>query len=469
MRTHDVLVVGIQADSFAEAAKRHGYQLISLGNVDEALLRLKAGSTFDLTLVALTPGLASPLNFVQPLRVLSATGALAVVADSAQFASCAKDLMEGGVAEVVPGPLTEAAFEALLLRASRMHELAAENQYHRRNSVLSMEELIGRSEAWQQVRKTQDTLAASRESILIIGEAGTGRHAMARALHRRSSQSNGPLIQVNCAAWPDSLLDTELFGSDRGSRRTGSFDLARGGTLLLAEADRMASAVQDKLLQALKNQKPDCPSNVRVICLTSKTNFQSALTAILSPLTLPALRERSGDTILLAEYFLRQARDPYARTRVAFDLDAKEALINCSWPGNLRELKSVIERALVASSAALLTAADLGMGLKSVSTATPVAAMPTPVATPEDSRKVTFLVGQPLHEMEQEMLVRTLEMTNGNRTRAASILGISVRTLYSKLLEIEQQRKMAAAKNETPKELSHRSVANGSRHNLASV
>ena len=226
MRTKNVLVVGISGEGYLEAAKRHSYQMVSLGNVDEALLRLKAGSTFDLTLVVLTPGATSPHHIVQPLRVLSASGALAVVTDSEQFSFCAKDLMESGVAEVLPGPLTEASFEALLMRASRVQELAAQ--------------------------------------------------------------------------------------------------------------------------------------------------------AAIAPV-----------------------------------------------------------QALSASA--------------------------------EDSRKVTFLVGQPLHEMEQEMLVRTLEMTNGNRTRAASILGISVRTLYSKLLEIEQQRKMASAKNETPKELSNRGIATGSRHNLASV
>jgi len=479
MQHKTVLTIGITNIS-KEMPARLGWQVSSQLNVDEALAHLKSGASFDATLVALPPTVSSPRQFLQLLRA-QAIGSLTVVLDSEQFSSCARELAESGVNEVLPGPLNEQAFESLLLRAHRMLDLLAENQYHRRNVVQGMEELIGRSESWLKLCKQQEPLVSDNKHVLLVGETGTGISALARALHRRSRQASGALICVDCAAWPDSLLNTELFGNDHcgEKRRPACFDLACGGTLVVTAVKEMSLAVQGKLAQALQSQRPNQADSVRVICLSTTDlapavrsgAFLQELFTLLTPISVPSLRERSEDKLLLAEYFLRQASDPHARARLSLDLDAKEALLQYTWPGNVRELKNVIERALIASSAPALTASDLGLALKNIEAAAPRTAAPAlvPPATTElarsaDSRKVTFSVGQPLHEIEYEMLVRTLELARGNRTKTAAILGISVRTLYSKILEIEHQRETAA---KTPRTANAADLLKGSQCDLA--
>jgi len=469
MRFQNILAIGTLSEKeWDAAAARAGCTISYTPTLELALTLLRSGVSFDLTCVCLPAG--TPRELADAFGG-QRTGLLAFVLDLPRFAAHSKELTPQDACEILPAPLTELAFEALLRRSERLFALLSEIQHSRRNTSQPMEELIGRSDAWLRIRKEQAAMAASGAHVLITGDVGTGKRSVARAIHRQSLRADGPLIFMDCTLWPDHLLETELIGSSQPGgrvpfrRRSGSIELARGGTLVISHIERASLAVQDKLLETLQHQSNVEKESVRLVCISSSLtesvdrdgNFRAPLLALLSPLRLPTLQERGGDALMLAEYFLRQMPDPYSRPRLVLDLQAKEALINYAWPGNVHELKNAIERAVISSREPVLTAALLGLAPHAASGAPAV--MPAPVLShppvlifptvhpTTSSSDVTFRVGQPMHEVESKMIQRTMELTHGNRTKAAGILGISVRTLYSKLLEIEQRQKTMTKSN----------------------
>lgn len=457
----NVLLVGQTASTLPDNGCED-FRLTRCDLLEDGLQRLKS-EAFDAVVLNGSSIRESTISELKRLRAATSKF-IAVVIDAPLFTASIKELSESGANEVVPGPMNGIATVALLVRLQNTSRIVAENQYHRRNSLSAMEELIGRSEAWQALRTYQETLVGGLDHVLILGEPDTGRYALARAIHRRSSVSTGPFIQVSCGTLPECMLEVEIFGNHK---RMGGLGLARGGTLVISNAEQLSTALQEKLSQAFTAPSGKLP---RVICLsTNKDSIQPGLMRHLKTMSVPALRERGGDILLIAEYFLRQLQDPNVKAPRYFDVDAKEAILQYRWPGNVRELQNAIERALLTSETPALSAADLGLAPKSHTLGKNDFTCETHAIDKEKEKisfavkndekvlcdtkgeeKVSFAVGQPLHEVEREMLLRTLKMTEGNRTRAASILGISVRTLYSKLLEIEQYRKLTAKKEAAP-------------------
>jgi DNA-binding NtrC family response regulator len=302
--------------------------------------------------------------------------------------------------------------------------------------------LLGVSPAMQEVYRLVEMAAASPAPVLILGETGTGKELVARTIHQLSSRAKGPFVAVNCSAIPETLLESELFGHEKGAftgamaRRPGYFELADGGTILLDEIAEMSSNLQAKYLRVLQDSQvrrigghDEVAVDVRVVCATNKDvvravqdgGFREDLYYRVNVLTisLPPLRRRPEDIPLLTEAFLAEFNDKYARQVRGIDESALKLLQEHVWPGNVRELRNVIERAVVSSQDGLITASCLPLA--------PLGAAPA-----EPANVVVLPVGTTLEDGERQLILRTLQSVNNNKTRAAEILGTTPKTLHNK-------------------------------------
>jgi len=319
--------------------------------------------------------------------------------------------------------------------------------------------LITNDPAMQQVLKLADQVAASDASILITGESGVGKEVMARYLHEKSRRAQKPFISVNCAAIPDNLLESELFGHEKGAftgamaRRIGKFEEADGGTLLLDEISEMDTRLQAKLLRALQERVIDrvggakpVPVNIRVLATSNRNlaaavkdgTFREDLLYRLNVINLaiPPLRDRPADIAALSDYFAKKYADANAIAQKPIALEARRRLQAHNWPGNVRELENAMHRAVLLSSGPEVDADAIR--LPDGAPLNPVAPIGMDyinrVAQAAESAARTF-VGSTVAQVEQTLILDTLSHCLGNRTHAANILGISIRTLRNKLNE----------------------------------
>jgi two-component system response regulator FlrC len=299
----------------------------------------------------------------------------------------------------------------------------------------------------QRVFELAERISPSRSTLLIQGESGTGKEVIARHVHRKSGRK-GLFVAVNCAALPENLLESELFGHERGAftgavaRKKGKFELAGGGTMLLDEISEMPLSVQAKLLRVLQEREIDrvggefpIPVDTRVIATTNrdleaeteKGNFRLDLFYRLNviPILVPPLRERREDILPLANLFLKNHSRLNRLPRKKLSTDAEEHLVKRVWPGNVRELENLMERALLLVVGETIRRSDL----EALSTR----------GTRAENRAAEPAGILPLREMEKRMINQALEEHRGNRTHAAEVLGISVRTLRNKLHEYRQE------------------------------
>jgi two-component system response regulator FlrC len=316
-------------------------------------------------------------------------------------------------------------------------------------------ELIYRDEAMAGVVKLAQQIAGSDASVLITGESGTGKEVLARYLHARSQRAKKPFITVNCAAIPENLLESELFGHEKGAftgalgRRIGKFEEANGGTLLLDEISEMDVRLQAKLLRAIQERVIDrvggnrpVPVDIRIVATSNRKladavregKFREDLLFRLNVvnLKLPPLRERPADIGELAQYFIKKYSDANGLPARPLSLDARRALNVHRWPGNVRELENTLHRAVLLS-----TGAEIGVdGILSPDGArlgtSGGAVAHAALAAEQVTRN---LVGRTVAEVERDLILETLKHCLGNRTHAANILGISIRTLRNKLNE----------------------------------
>ena len=313
---------------------------------------------------------------------------------------------------------------------------------------IKKKKLIASHPSMEKLLQMAKKIAPSRSTVLIRGETGVGKEVMARYIHENSDRKDSPFIAVNCAALPENLLESELFGHEKGAftgavnRKKGKFELASGGTLLLDEISEMAASIQAKLLRALQEREIDrvggqytIPVDTRVIATTNREledeikegNFRSDLYYRLNvvPLLIPPLRERADDIGPLAEFFLEKHCSLNNVPLKTLAPDAISYLKTKEWPGNIREFENLIERSTLLVDAEKISASDLdtifGPG------------EPSQAETGFDQSPI------PLREMEKRMIMRALDDHKGNRTHAAKILGISVRTLRNKLHEYENE------------------------------
>ena len=305
----------------------------------------------------------------------------------------------------------------------------------------SFARLNGTTPAMQELFQQVEVAAPSDASVLIFGASGTGKELVARSIHDLSPRRHAPFIPINCSAIPATLLESELFGHERGAftgaikTKEGCFELADGGTLFLDEIATMALDLQTKILRVLENGrfrrvggKEELQANVRLIA-ASNVKFEEAIRDGLFredlyyrlnvfQLSLPLLRERRGDIPLLAQHFVDEMARRNNKQVNGIAPNAMGCLKNYSWPGNVRELKNTIERAVIVAHEKQIGIADL-----------PEAIRKHPIETPA----LSFPIGTPLDELEKQAILRTLDLTGGNKTEAAKMLAISLKTLHNKL------------------------------------
>jgi two-component system, NtrC family, response regulator HydG len=302
--------------------------------------------------------------------------------------------------------------------------------------------IIGQSQAMRRVMALVEQAAPSSASVIIQGDSGTGKEIVARTIHESSPRRNGPYVAINCAALPEGLLESELFGHERGAftgadqRRAGCFELANGGTLLLDEITEMKIDLQAKLLRVIEEQKlrrlggtSEITLDVRVLAASNRNLEEALRDAALREdlyyrlnvftIELPPLRDHPEDIPDLAEHFIREFSEADAKAVKGVDTDALEVLRNYRWPGNVRQLRNVIQRALIVSHGPLIVADDLPPEVRRLSGNTAGA--------------FELSLGSSLDDLEREFIRRTLEFTSGNKARAAELLGISLKTLYNRL------------------------------------
>ena len=338
--------------------------------------------------------------------------------------------------------------EMRIARAVRSQKLETENRELRTqiDTKFGIENVIGQSPAMQEIFGLVQQVAPARASVLVLGESGTGKELIAQAIHNLSPRAKQPLVTVHCAALSPTLLESELFGHEKGSftgaheRRIGRFEQANGGTLFLDEIGEIDPAIQVKLLRFLGERTFERvgsgttqTADVRLIAATNRDletevaegNFREDLFFRLRvvEIRMPNLRDRGTDILLLANAFLKEFAQENAKPIDALHPDATEALMNHPWPGNVRELRTAIEHAVVLCRSSQVTMRDLP---PSVRGDTP--AIPHPEAKDMLGKK-TLTVG----DAEKALIIRALKESKGNRTEAAKKIGMSRRTLHRKL------------------------------------
>jgi two-component system response regulator HydG len=365
--------------------------------------------------------------------------------------------------------ITKPVRKAQLLRAV---EKAAEKQYlSRENRDLRKQldrngtrRLIYASSDMRNIARMVEQVAPSTATVLITGESGTGKEVVADAIHAASPRHLKPLIKVSCAALPDTLLESELFGYEKGAftganaRKEGRFEMANGGTLFLDEIGEISPAVQVKLLRVLQDGKFErlggtrtIDTDVRILAATNKDlhkeveekRFREDLFYRLNVINIriPALRERKDDVHLLAMHFLKLYADKNNKPIESFTEEAMLALTSYDWPGNVRELENAIERAVVFTNGRQI----------------PLSVLPQSVSAFAESRhSLTFKIGTPLKELERKAIDITLQHTRGDKNMAARLLGIATRTIYRHLEKQENQEEGAdIEESETSNETEH--------------
>jgi two-component system response regulator HydG len=353
--------------------------------------------------------------------------------------------MRDGAYDFVEKPLKRMTIVKSVRKAAERQSLVVENRSLRQEIQLLMKrEIIGSSTALRRVLDVATQAAPSSATVLVLGESGTGKELVARFIHEHSARARAPFVAVNCSAIPETILEAELFGHERGAftgafaRREGRFGKAAGGTLFLDEIGELSASVQVKLLRVLQEGEYDpvggdtMRADVRIVAATNKDlrvevvagRFREDLFYRLNviAITAPPLRARREDVPLLVDHFLGIYCAKNQRARLGAPREVLQALMDYSWPGNVRELENVIERAVVLCRGDKLTLDDLPDSVREADV---------------EPSTLTFSIGTPLEEVEHRLIRETLRHAHGDKSLAAQLLGISTRTIYRKLGENE--------------------------------
>jgi DNA-binding NtrC family response regulator len=343
-------------------------------------------------------------------------------------------------------PVDIASLRGIMTKALHLRALTGQVEMRSLPESAQATPLLGRSVAMQDLYKMIGRVAPTDTTVLLSGESGTGKELVARAIHQHSLRPDGPWVALNCAAIPETLLESELFGHEKGAftgateRKSGSFEEASGGTLFLDEAGELPLTVQAKLLRALQEKeirrlggRESIPIDVRIIAATNRdlegavarAEFREDLYYRLNVihLHLPPLRARQDDIPLLAQHFLTRYSRELERPVGGFAPEALEALSTHKWPGNVRELENTMKQALMTCRGYLITAEDLRLGERFIARVPPA-----PPRDPLDEGLEQMLLthaGQAYHRVEDRLIRKALELTKHNQVQAAHLLGIS--------------------------------------------
>jgi DNA-binding NtrC family response regulator len=385
-------------------------------------------------------------DLLRELRAQQPDIPVVLLTDKGSIEMAVRAIQEEGAYHYFEKPVDTNRLRLVLDRAVELGEAKRENEVLRRQLQErgAFGDLVGHSAPMREIYSLIDQVAPSSASVLITGESGTGKELVARTIHKMSPRRDKPFIGINCSAIPETLMESELFGHEKGaftgaaSRRQGCFELADSGTLLLDEIAEMPALLQAKLLRVIEERairrlgsKKEINVDVRLLAATNRDPDDAISSGKLRGdllyrlnvfrIHLPALKDRKEDLPLLAQHLLTQLADKHARPARFLSPAAITALQFHAWPGNVRELRNVIERAVIVCSGEQIERHHFA---------------PYPVDQREQLRSedtITFPVGTPIEEVERQMIMRTLQKTENNKRHVAELLGMSLKTLHNKL------------------------------------
>jgi two-component system response regulator FlrC len=434
-----LLIVGTlkgQLTAASKIAMDKGASVTHAVTIEQALAVLRSGRGADLLMVDVALDIRDLVLRLDAERIAVPIVACGISND----ARAAVAAIHAGAKEYIPLPPDPELIAAVLAAVTN-----------------DARELVYRDETMAHVVKLAQQIAPSDASVLITGESGTGKEVVARYVHNRSNRARAPFISVNCAAIPENLLESELFGHEKGAftgavgRRIGKFEEATGGTLLLDEISEMDTRLQAKLLRAIQERVIDrvggtrpVPVDIRIIATSNRNLVEAVREGIFREdllfrlnvvnLKIPPLRERPADVLELAQYFIKKYADANGVPVRPLSAEARGTLVLNRWPGNVRELENTIHRAVL-----LAVGDEIGIdgiltpdGMRLDQARNPPAVAHATLAAETVTRA---LVGRTVAEVERDLILETLKHCLGNRTHAANILGISIRTLRNKLNE----------------------------------
>ena len=451
IKKSNILVVDDErehAQVMCEALTRLGHKCDVTYNLAEAAGKL-GRKEYDVVVTDLVmDGRRDGLEVMRTALAKQPPPPVVLVTAHADIPTCKQALHEGAY-DFIEKPLDLDYFRAQVNRAAERAALQKQNQVLQEQllDAANFEGIVGKSGAVQRVVQTARQVAASHIPVLIMGESGTGKELIARAIHNNSRRRKERLVALNCAGLSESILEDELFGHVRGAftgantEREGRFEHADGGTLFMDEIGDMPAAMQAKLLRVLENgevvrlgSNEPIRVDVRLISATNRNldemvaekRFREDLYFRIKGVTIviPPLRERRDDIPLLIHYFMQNASERYGKETEGITADAQQALMSYAWPGNVRQLKNVIENMTVLSSGPKLGMEALPAEIR-------------PAGADVHLGGMNNLVGISIEQAEKELIRNTLKMVSGNREQAAKILGIGERTLYRKIKEYD--------------------------------
>ncbi len=417
---------------------RMGHQVVVCADGDEAVAALSE-QRFDCLIVDLDMPGRHGLEVIEAAKAVDSEVEAVVLTGKSSLESAIGALRQGAF-DYLTKPCRLVELKGLLQRVAEKRELTNQVRAARRQleRVVGKSQLIGQSEGIERVRQLITKVAPTHSTVLVLGETGTGKELVARAVHDQSRRADKPFVAVNCGALPETLIESELFGHRRGAftganeNRTGLFEVADGGTIFLDEIGELPKSMQAKLLRVLESgeirrvgDNESFQVDVRIVCATHRDldrmvqdgDFREDLMFRINTfeIELPPLRVRSSDIPLLAEHFFRRFRPGLPENETIFTGEALEALKHYSWPGNVRELANVVEHAAILSDDPPVGRDDLPRHF--------------------DSRRSRpkGLGPMTLRELEQIAIHESLERHEGSKAKAAAELGISLKTLYNKL------------------------------------
>lgn len=443
-----------EQELIAEVLKLRGYRVDRAARGTEGV-KLLENNFYDLVLCDVRLPDMSGLDVLKRAKELDKDLGVIIITAYPSIPNAVRAIQSGAY-DYLQKPLNVDHLEHTLDRYFEYYELVRENRQLRQElkKAYSFDALVGKSAVMQEIFERIRLVANSRATVLITGESGTGKELVARAIHYNSPRRNKPFIKTNCAALPEGLIESELFGHEKGAftgayrARKGRFELADGGTLLLDEVSEIGIGLQAKLLRVLQEREFErvgtaetVKVDVRVIATTNRDlreeiragRFREDLYYRLNvvPIHLPPLRERKEDIPLLVQHFIRKYAEENGKLIEGITEEALELFMRYNWPGNVRELENAIEQAVVLATKPILEA-KLFHFLNNV----------TGGLSPRGQG--LDLSGMTLKEIEKLAILRALQETGGNRTHAAKRLGISVRTLRNKLREYRHEDENAA-------------------------
>jgi two-component system response regulator FlrC len=425
-----LLIIGAMSGQIGAASKiavSRGAQVAQSDNIESGLEALRNGRGADLVMIDVALDVGQLISDLKNERINVPVVACGIGND----AQTAVRAIKAGAQEYIPLPPNQDLIAAVL-------EAATEESH----------KIIHGDPKMAQTLKLAEQIASSIASVLVVGDSGTGKELMARYIHQRSQRRNAPFIAVNCAAIPENLLESELFGYEKGAftgavaRRIGKFEEANGGTLLLDEISEMDLKLQAKLLRAIQEKEIDRiggkrPISVDVrIVATSNRNMEAEVAAKrfredlfyrlnVVMVEIPSLKDRPGDIEPLARYFVEKYAEANDMDAVSLAPESLLMLKSHAWPGNVRELENTLHRGVLLSSGGVISPEAIRLHGSSGAAA--------PAASP------AVLVGRTVADVERDLIIDTLDHCLGNRTHAATILGISIRTLRNKLKQYNQE------------------------------